>query len=221
MSLTLVSHPLCPYVQRVATVLAEKNLPFTRVDIDLADKPAWFLALSPTGKTPMLLVGDEALFESAAILEYLDETAPPRLHPDGALERARHRAWIEYGALLLNDIGAFYNARDEQALEACAQTLRTRFAGLEKALGDGPYFAGERFSLVDAALAPVFRYLDVFESLGHGPFFAPESRLQAWRGALARRASVAAAAAPAYPERLRAFLQRRPSALAARMATAA
>ena len=66
---------------------------FERRDIDLASKPEWFLRLSPTGRTPMLLVEGEALFESAAICEYLDATLPPRLHPENPLRRARHRGW--------------------------------------------------------------------------------------------------------------------------------
>ena len=47
MNLTLASHLLCPYVQRVAIVLHEKGLPFERRWVDLADKPAWFRAISP------------------------------------------------------------------------------------------------------------------------------------------------------------------------------
>src|SRR5689334_15487891 len=70
--LVLVSHPLCPYVQRAAIVLLEKGVPFERRDVDLARKPAWFLDISPLGKTPVLLAGGEAIFESAVICEYLD-----------------------------------------------------------------------------------------------------------------------------------------------------
>src|ERR1700727_1234379 len=90
--LTLISHKLCPYVQRVAIALTEKSLPFTRVDIDLAAKPGWFLAISPLGKTPVLKVDDGAIFESAVILEYLEDTHEPRLHPADPLDRADHRA---------------------------------------------------------------------------------------------------------------------------------
>ena len=45
--LVLVSHALCPYVQRAAIVLREKGVPFERRDIDLANKPDWFLRISP------------------------------------------------------------------------------------------------------------------------------------------------------------------------------
>jgi len=70
--LTLVSFDLCPYVQRAAIALAEKGVPFERRDVDLANKPDWFEAISPLGKVPLLQVDDEVLFESAVIVEYLE-----------------------------------------------------------------------------------------------------------------------------------------------------
>jgi glutathione S-transferase len=209
----LVSHVLCPYVQRAAIVLAEKNLPFERRDVDLAHKPEWFLRLSPLGKTPLLLVGDEALFESAVICEYLDETNGPPLLPTEPLARARVRGWVEFASQVLNGIAAFYGAADEALLRQRASELRARFEQLEEALGDGPWFAGERFGLVDAAFGPVFRYFDVFDALGDFGFWPGLPRVQAWRRALAARPSVQRAVVADYPERLRVFLQRRGSAL--------
>ncbi len=63
--LTLVSHTLCPYVQRAAIVLTEKGAAFERRWVDLANKPDWFKAISPLGKTPVLLVAETPIFESA------------------------------------------------------------------------------------------------------------------------------------------------------------
>ena len=216
--LTLVSHALCPYVQRAAIVLAEKGVPFERRDIDLADKPGWFLALSPLGKTPLLQVGDEALFESAVICEYLDETEVPRLHPADPLQRARHRAWVEFGSALLNAIGTFYNAADDAALAAAAKDIHRRFAQVEAVLGEGPWFDGERFGLVDAAFGPVFRYLDVFDAIGDFGFIAGLPRVARWRAALAQRPSVRGAVAAGYAARLLAFLRARNAALSRRIA---
>jgi glutathione S-transferase len=213
----LVSHVLCPYVQRAAIVLAEKKVSFERRDIDLAAKPPWFLAVSPLGKTPVLLVGEEAIFESAVICEYLDETLLPRLHPEAALARARHRAWIEFGSTLLNQIGAFYGAADEAALTARAADIRARFEQLEAVLGDGPWFAGARFSLVDAVFGPVFRYFEVFDTIDDFGFWAGLPKLRRWRAALAARPSVAGAVSPDYAQRLRGFLRARRSALSRRM----
>ncbi|HEV8689422.1 MAG TPA: glutathione S-transferase family protein [Ideonella sp.] len=215
--LTLVSHALCPYVQRAAIVLAEKGVAFERRDVDLSNKPDWFLTVSPLGKTPVLLVGDEALFESAVICEYLDETRAPRLHPVDPLERARHRGWIEFGSALLNLIAAFYNAPDEAQLLRRAQDIRTRLERLETVLGDGPFFSGARFSVVDAVFGPVFRYFEVFDRIADFGFFDGFARLQAWRAALAARPSVRGAVSERYAELLTAFLLARGSALSRRM----
>ncbi len=211
--LTLVSHKLCPYVQRAAIVLSEKNIAFERIDIDLAHKPEWFLKVSPLGKTPVLLVDGEPIFESAVICEYLDETASPRLHPQDALERARHRGWMEFGSTVLNAIGMFYNASDEETLSAGVAGIRGKFEQIEAELNTQPYFAGVRFSMVDAVFGPVFRYFDVFEQFEDFGFFARTPRVRAWRSALASRVSVQDAAGPGYPAALRAFLLARKSAL--------
>lgn len=188
--LVLVSHALCPYVQRAAIVLDEKNVAFERRDIDLASKPGWFLRVSPLGKTPVLMVGEEAIFESAVICEYLDDTTLPRLHPTNALDRARHRSWMEFGSSVLNLIGAFYSAPDEQALMARATDIRVRFQQVEAALGSGPFFAGERFSIVDAVFGPVFRYFEVFDTIADFGFWHDLPKLCRWREALARRPSI-------------------------------
>ncbi len=207
----LVSHALCPYVQRAAIALAEKGTPFLRVDIDLARKPDWFLRLGPLGRTPVLLVprpgGPVAVWESAVIVDYLDESHAPALHPADPLERARHRGWIAVASDTLERIWQLYTAPDRAAFERSVDALRARVAQLESALGDGPWFAGRQFSLVDAAFAPAFRYFEVFAAFWPEPLFAPAPRVCAWQAALAARASVRGAVAADYPARLRAFVE--------------
>jgi glutathione S-transferase len=164
-TLTLVSHHLCPYVQRAVISLTEKNVPFERIDIDLANKPEWFKAISPLGKTPVLKAGETAIFESAVILEFLEETQPAPLHPSDPLRRAEHRSWIEFGSATLNDVAGFYSAPDEEAFAAKSKALSDKFDLLERRLTAGAYFDGPHFSLVDAVFGPVFRYFDVFTGL--------------------------------------------------------
>lgn len=226
-ALTLVSHPLCPYVQRAVIALVEKAVPFERIDIDLARKPAWFLAISPLGKTPVLRVGKRAIFESAVIVEYLEETGPNPLHPADALTRAEHRAWIEVASAALADIAGLYSAPDDFALGAKSAALAAKLRSLERHLEvepagaagrGGPYFAGGRFSLVDAAFAPVFRYFDVLDAIDDFAGLSATPSVQAWRRALAERPSVRCAVASDYAARLRAFLAGRGSQLSRRMA---
>jgi glutathione S-transferase len=205
--LQLVSHPLCPYVQRVAIVLIEKDIPFERHYIDLADKPAWFTALSPTGKVPLLRLADgTVLFESAAICDYLEEAYPRSLHADNAVERARDRAWVEFGSSVLATLWGLETARDGETLRLKADELRRKFRQVEQALGSGPWFAGRRFGLVDAAFGPVFRYFDVFDTITDLHIFDGLPRTRAWRAGLAARPSIQAAVTPDYPDRLHHFL---------------
>jgi glutathione S-transferase len=217
----LVSHALCPYVQRAAIAFAEKAAPFTRTVIDLADKPDWFSAISPLGKVPLLLVDGEVLFESAAIVDYIDETVSPRLHPVDPIARARHRAWIEYASTLLADLWGLYTASDAAAYGERLKTIGGRLDTLETALGDGPYFAGTNFSLVDAAFAPAFRYFDVFERVVDLSVHVGRPKLTAWRRALSARPSVRAAVAPDYADRLVSYVRAQNGHLGRQFAQAA
>jgi glutathione S-transferase len=209
--LKLISHKLCPYVQRAVIALTEKGVPFERIDIDLANKPDWFLEMSPLGKTPVLLVGDVPIFESAVILEYLEETQAGPLHPADALARAEHRAWIEFGSAVLNDIAGFYAARDEATFKVKTAQLEQKFARLEARLEASPWFDDQNFSLVDAVFGPVFRYFDAFDEIADFGILAGKPKLARWRTALAARASVRAAVRPDYPALLRDFIERRQS----------
>jgi glutathione S-transferase len=162
------------------------------------------------GKTPVLLADQDPIFESAVILEYLEETSPNPLHPLHPLHRARHRGWIEYASACLNDIAALYSA-DATTFSAKSAALTTRLSRLEAEV-QGPFFAGD-FSLVDAAFAPVFRYFEVFQSLGLPDPMPDTPNLTLWRQALAQRPSVAGAVGADYAARLAAFLRARSSHL--------
>lgn len=216
--LRLISHKLCPYVQRAVVVATEKEIPFERIDIDLANKPEWFLAISPTGKVPVLEVTDEKgrshiLFESAVIAEYLDEISGDRLLPAEPLDRARERAWIEFASATLNDIGQLYSAPTAEAFEAAKQTLNRKLTSLEPEIA-GPWFGGQKFGLVDAAFGPAFRYLDIFERRAGVAITRRSPKVAAWSEALAARPSVIGAVPLDYEERLIGFVLAKKSHLA-------
>jgi glutathione S-transferase len=213
-TLTLVSHDLCPYVQRAAIALQEKGARFERRTIDLDRKPEWFTRISPLGKVPLLIVEADAsrtvLFESSVICEYIeDAVAGVPLHPLDPLPRARHRAWMEFGSAVLQDIWGLETAREAAAYEARRAALASRFSHVEQALdAHGPYFAGTGFSLVDAVFAPIFRYFDVFDEVTDLAIFADTPKVRVWRAQLAKRPSVRDAVSPEYADLLRAFLVR-------------
>jgi glutathione S-transferase len=154
------------------------------------------------------------------ILEYLEDTQSPALHPVDALVRAEHRAWIEFGSAILNDIAGLYAAADETVFNAKAAALRDKFVRVEARL-KGPWFDGADFSLVDAVFGPVFRYFDVFDDIADFGILTGKLKLARWRQALAARASVRTAVSAEYPALLRDFLERRNSWLSGLQARAA
>jgi glutathione S-transferase len=211
--LELVSHYLCPYVQRAVITLLEKDIPHQRTYIDLSNKPDWFRQISPLGKVPLLKVDNEVLFESAVICEYLDEITPGSLHPTDPLTKAKHRAWIEFGSSILNAIAGFYNAATAEAFEQKRLDLIDKFVWIERHWKGGPYFAGNDFSLVDAVFGPIFRYFDVFDTIANFNIFVETPNVRAWRQALQTRPSIQQAISDNYPQQLITFLQKRNSYL--------
>jgi glutathione S-transferase len=210
----LISNLLCPYTQRAAIQLAEKGLPYERTYVDLAAKPAWFGQLSPLGKVPVLRVGDEALFETAVICEYIEDVAPATpMWSSGPLDRARERAWAEFASAVIADVFGFYMAPDAAAFDRKCADLAGRFRRLEQHFGAGPYFCGTRFGLVDAAFAPVFRLFDTFDDIGDFGIFAGLCAVPSYRRALAERPSVHNAVVPNYGQVFRQYLLERGSYL--------
>ncbi|MDZ8237250.1 MAG: glutathione S-transferase family protein [Nostoc sp. ChiQUE01a] len=211
--LKLISHELCPYVQRAVIVMLEKNIPHEREYIDLANRPAWFLEISPLGKVPALLVDNEVLFESVVICDYLDEITPGSLYPDNPLTKAKYRSWIEFGSSILNSIGSFYSAKEESLFEAKTQEIIQKFQTLEGQLQEGPFFGGDKFSLVDAVYGPIFRYFVVFDQYKDWSFFSQTPKVRTWQNNLLKHPSVIDAVLPKYPELLHQFLLKRDSYL--------
>ena len=210
--LHLISHHLCPYVQRAVIVLLEKNIAHQRTFIDLADKPDWFLEMSPLGRVPVLETEGAVVFESQVIVEYLDEITPGSLHPIDLLEKARHRSWIEFGSQTLNAIGGFYNARDRVAFEQKRVVLRKNFELFEQEIA-GPFFAGDTFHVIDGIWGTIFRYFDVFDQIEDFGIMAGLKKTNLLRQAVAQRPSVINAAPENYAKLLEHFLEKRNSYL--------
>ena len=185
----LCSFKTCPWVQRAAIVLQEKKIPYEIAYIDRDDRPAWFLAISPHSKVPVLQIdGKDAIFESNAIAEYLDETTAPRLHPADPLARARNRAWTDYVPTFASALSNTMYADSEEEFAARAAKIAGPFGKLDEALAQrgnaGPYFNGPKLSLVDAAYAPFlqrYTFMDRLRPLG---ILEKYARLSAWRDAL-------------------------------------
>jgi len=209
----LVSFKTCPWVQRSAIVLREKNVPFEFRHIEPDNRPDWFLAISPHKKVPVLRVDDQlSLFESSAINEYLDETITPRLHPQDPVARAVNRAWTDYVPTFAEGVTGCAYAASEAEYDKAVAKIPVAFERLETALarqGTGPFFNGAAYSLVDAAYAPFLQryfFLDRIRPIG---LIEKYPRLKAWAEALLARPSTHSFPAAEFEAMYRANVKRR------------
>ena len=185
----------CLFSQRVLVAASEKGIEFESVLIDTANKPDWFLKLSPYGKVPVLKHGDSVVFESSIILEYLDEAFPRvPMMPSAPAERARARFWIDFANVRLHpcfmDLLKAPAAGFAQAVSAFEEALARIEAELASTNMPSPYFMGPTFSLVDATFGPAFERFAVLSVHRGSEVPAAFERVRAWRRALETRPSV-------------------------------
>ena len=199
--LMLCSFKTCPWVQRAAIVLRAKKIEYDLNYIDRNKRPDWFLKISPHSKVPVLRIGEnDALFESNAIAEYLDETVQPQLHPADPIARARNRAWTDYVSTFASSISGTMYANSEEEFAQKAAKMAEPFGKLDAALANrgnnGLFFNGPNLSLVDAAYAPFlqrYTFMDALRPLGIIEKFP---HLKAWRDALIASSAVKASTVP-------------------------
>ncbi len=203
----LISFNLCPFVQRSVIVLNQKNIAYDIEYIDLMNKPEWFLKISPLGKVPVLQVGNEVLFESAIIMEYLDEVNPPSLHPTNPLQKAKARAWIEFSSHLLGLQYQWTHAKTQVDSEAKMAALSD---GLQKfaAEAKGPWFAGEDMQLVDVATAPLFTRFNWIQTQIPDDLFGKNSFLREYAKLIDSTDSIRRSVLPEVPELYRQYIKK-------------
>ncbi|KAF9024488.1 glutathione-S-transferase [Hymenopellis radicata] len=147
----------CPFVQRTWICLEEKRLPYQYKEVNPYKKEKHFLDINPKGLVPAVEYKGRALYESLVLCEFLEDAFPSSAHPmlpaDPA-ERAYARIWIDHIAKAC--VSAFMRLvqfqepdRQDAARDELYAALRA-FAGQVK----GPFFFGDEFSMVDAAIAP-------------------------------------------------------------------
>lgn len=164
--LTLYDYPDCPFCQKVRVVLAEKDLEFEKIFVDLRkqeQKSPDFLRLNPYGKVPVLVDEDEVIYESTIINEYLEDEYPiPRLMPEDSGGRARVRLLEDYcdnsfipaTTTLLAQLRKTEAERDMQRVDQAREDIRRGLYFLSDRLGQQEFLVGKEFTLADAAFAP-------------------------------------------------------------------
>jgi glutathione S-transferase len=210
----LISSLTCPWVQRSVILLRVKKVDFDVTYINLREKPDWFLEISPHGKVPVLKVGDEVLFESNAIAEFLDETFEPRLHPADPIKRARNRAWTDFIPDFARGLTNINYAKSPEEVAEAIEVASGRLARVEDAIGrergnDGPYFNGDKICLVDAGYGPFFQRFAIADSFLKTALLDKFPRVKAWSNTLLSSDEIVGAVASNFEEEYKANLVRR------------
>ncbi len=178
----VVSFKICPFVQRVTALLEAKDVAYEIEYIDLGNKPRWFLDISPNAQVPILITDEnQVLFESDAIVEYLDETAGAPLSSADPVIKAQDRAWSYLGSKnYLLQCGAQHSA-DAQTLDERATKLTSAFAKIEARLGDTRFASGDNLSMIDIAWLPIIHRTEIIKRYSGYDFLEGFSQMKQWR----------------------------------------
>jgi glutathione S-transferase len=207
MSLRVFGHPFSSYTQKVLIALYADETPFEYRILD-QDHPDDFETLkrhSPFGQFPLLLDGEDGVFESTCIIEHLQACHPGRNRwiPDGALGRRVRFLDRFFDLHVMSNMQVPVHDRlrpegkqDEFGVRRARERLHIAYDWLEANLGEGPWAAGDSFSLADCAAAPSLFYADWVERIGD-----ERPRLSRYRARLLAEPAVARCVEEARPFR--------------------
>jgi glutathione S-transferase len=148
--ITLYDADRCPYCARVRIVLAEKQVEYETVVVDLDDRPAWIYEKNATGRVPVLEEDAFTLPESAVINEYVNERYPePPLLPEDPAERSLARLLV----FRFDDLSRPYYAL-RRGEDGSRQRVDRELAKLDRVLDEQPFLTGRAFGLADIAYVP-------------------------------------------------------------------
>lgn len=172
--LKLYSHPFSTFGRRVQIALKEKSIPCEQVLVDMAarkHREPEYLALNPYSRVPTLVDGELVLYESTAILNYLETLFPePPLVPADAKGRAlvdMHMKLCDLqftrqaGTIIFPKRFLPQERWDEKLFAQMRVELDKHLAILERQLGDNEYVVGKQYSLVEVCYGPFLSFLDL------------------------------------------------------------
>ncbi|WP_372384234.1 glutathione S-transferase family protein [Vibrio sp. BS-M-Sm-2] len=180
----LVSFKNCPFVQRVMGALVMKNVPFEIEYIELNNKPQWLLDISPNGQVPVLITeNDTVIFESDAIVEYLDDKYAP-IEEVSAEQKALDRAWSYQASKHYMPQCGTMGSKDKETFETRLAILQKSFQKAENKLGDSVFFKGDYISNVDIAWLPLLHRASVIKEGSGFDMLEGFPKVQKWQAAL-------------------------------------
>jgi glutathione S-transferase len=182
----IISFKICPFVQRVTAALAAKYIPYEIEYISLKDKPQWFLDISPNGQVPVMVTENgTALFESDAIVEYIEDEYGSIEQNVSNEQRALDRAWSYLGTKnYLAQCGTM-SSKDKETFKQRSEKLISIFSRVETQLsGTTKYFKSDELSNVDIAWLPLLHRAAIVKEHTGFDFLCGLPKTQAWQSAI-------------------------------------
>ena len=178
----IISFKICPFVQRVTALLEVKNIAYDIEYISLKDKPQWFLELAPNGQVPILITDSNiALFESDAIMEYIDEISLP-LEPNLTPEKkAINRAWSYKGTKQYLAQCSFMRSSDEKTFLDRETKIVQAFVLLQKEMENSFYSVTNSMSNIDIAWFPLLYRFSVVEKWTKYDILSQYPKMKKWQ----------------------------------------
>jgi glutathione S-transferase len=213
MTMMLYGFPPSPNTWKVRAVAAHLGIPVELEFVDLSQgrqRAPEYLALNPTGRTPVLVDGDFVLWESNAIMQYLADQKPNRLWPNDARSRADIMRWQSWQLAHWSKEGCEplifqrlvkkllnLGPPDEAAVAGGIEAFNREARVLEGHLVKRSYLVGSEVTLADFSVAaPLFYAKEADLPLASYPqvrdWFARVAALPAWRDSAPTPASAAA-----------------------------
>ncbi len=178
----IISFKICPFVQRVTALLEAKGIQYDLEFISLSDKPQWFLDISPNGQVPVLIADNgKVLFESDAIVEYLEEAYPPLQNEIAPEDKAINRAWSYLASKNYLVQCSAQRSPDQIVLEERTNKLGKAFDKVENKLGDTPFFGGDTIGMVDIAWLTLLHRAEIIERRTGYDFVGDRPKLKRWQ----------------------------------------
>jgi glutathione S-transferase len=195
--LKLHSHPFSTFGRRVQIALKEKSISCEQVFVDIAARkhrePEYLALNHPYSRVPTLVDGDLVLYESTAILNYLEALFPePPLVPSDAKGRALVDMHMKLCDLqLTRQAGTIIFPKrflpkerwDEKLFAQMRVEIDKHLGILDRQLGDNEYVVGNKYSLVEVCYAPFMSFLELIE-------VTPPPRVAEWSRRILSRPSV-------------------------------
>ena len=192
------------YVRATRLALEEKGVAYELVDVAMlagANKQPDFLRLNPFGKLPAFTHDGLSLYETGAIIRYIDRALPgPALQPKDARALARvdqvmsivdsfaypSMIQLAWQRLVVPMQGG---TPDEAVVAACLPQVKLCLSEFARLLGVDPWFGGASISLADLHLGPIFTYASATPE--GADLLARHPTLQSWGSRLSERPSMA------------------------------